>query len=528
MARNTAPDIEFFAEIHKVDEEQRTVFGYASTDCRDRQGEIVTRDAIAKALPDYMLWKNVREMHQPSAVGRAIEANMDEKGLYFGAYVADDRAWKKVKDKVYKGFSIGGRVLARDPNDKTIVTGVMITEISLVDRPANPEAKFDWFKRADDHLAFTPTQYWGCGCKDHQHIAKAEAQECMADQAADLKKRLDDGGLLKFNQNHAPAGGPDGGQFTDDKGGDGDSIKNQYGGRRPKANAETGKNAGKFQLKLASGRAPKAGPIAGKEGPHNVDHFVDQYGNLHRAGKDGKMHEVQKLDEVREILKAAFDEAEAMSKIDSDGFDTETGEFMGKREFSQKERQQDAKAGIAMPGGGYPIKDTEDLHNAIQAFGRAKDPAATKAHIKQRAKALGAEDQLPKEWTSGGADDDVNKAMTPPRHIETSRFAGHFKSKAEAETLAKQHGEAADKATKLHNKHMKLSEESAKAGNPAGAAAHRAIASSHRTMAARHSMLSNKYSKLAESHGKWAAPEGNDAVSVAKRALAEKLAKLAA
>jgi len=47
-------------------------------------------------------------------------------------------------------------------------------------------------------------------------------------------------------------------------------------------------------------------------------------------------------------------------------------------------------------------------------------------------------------------------------------------------------------------------------------------------MAARHSMLSNKYSKLAESHGKWAAPEGNDAVSVAKRALAEKLAKLAA
>src|SRR6185312_1106104 len=165
MARNPAPDTEFFAEIHKVDEEQRTVFGYASTDCRDRQGEIVTRDAIAKALPDYMLWKNVREMHQPSAVGRAIEANMDDKGLYFGAYVADDRAWKKVKDKVYKGFSIGGRVTSRDPNDKTIVTGVMITEISLVDRPANPEAKFDWFKRSDDHLVFSPTQYWGCGCK---------------------------------------------------------------------------------------------------------------------------------------------------------------------------------------------------------------------------------------------------------------------------------------------------------------------------------------------------------------------------
>lgn len=70
-----------------------------------------------------------------------------------------------------------------------------------------------------------------------------------------------------------------------------------------------------------------------------------------------------------------------------------------KRAWSQDERDEAAKSGIAMPGGGYPIKTTADLHDAVQAFGRAKDPVATKAHITSRAKSLGATDQLPEDWS---------------------------------------------------------------------------------------------------------------------------------
>lgn len=214
MGRSTAPDVEFFAEITKVDEEHRTVYGYASTDCRDRQGEIVTKEAIRKALPDYMLWKNVREMHQPSAVGTAIEAQMDGKGLWFGAHVADDRAWAKCKpakpgmEPVYKGFSIGGRVTERDALDKTVVTGVMITEISLVDRPANPQAVFELVKRSGDHLLMQPKQYWGCGNKDCQHESKLAAQECMADTAEKFAKsyEMSPEGLIKFNPHHGEGG----------------------------------------------------------------------------------------------------------------------------------------------------------------------------------------------------------------------------------------------------------------------------------------------------------------------------------
>jgi hypothetical protein len=71
-----------------------------------------------------------------------------------------------------------------------------------------------------------------------------------------------------------------------------------------------------------------------------------------------------------------------------------------KKDYSDKERKQMASNGQALPGGGFPIKSVQDLKNAIQAIGRAKDPAAAKAHIKQRAKALGQEDLIPDTWKS--------------------------------------------------------------------------------------------------------------------------------
>lgn len=68
------------------------------------------------------------------------------------------------------------------------------------------------------------------------------------------------------------------------------------------------------------------------------------------------------------------------------------------RDFPAAARKAAAKSGAAMPDGGFPIKTVADLKNAIQAIGRAKDPAAAKAHIVKCARALGATDQLPKGW----------------------------------------------------------------------------------------------------------------------------------
>jgi len=134
-----------FLPIAKVDRAERMVWGYASTPTRDLDGEVVALAAIKDALPGYMQWRNVREMHQPSAVGVAKEASVDETGLYLGAKIVDDDAWRKVLEDVYKGFSIGGTVTDRDGST---ITGLELIEISLVDRPANPDCRIEVIKAA--------------------------------------------------------------------------------------------------------------------------------------------------------------------------------------------------------------------------------------------------------------------------------------------------------------------------------------------------------------------------------------------
>lgn len=47
-----------------------------------------------------------------------------------------------------------------------------------------------------------------------------------------------------------------------------------------------------------------------------------------------------------------------------------------------------------LTGNSFPIKTATDLHNAMRAIGRSKNPARTKAHIRARAKALGLESEL--------------------------------------------------------------------------------------------------------------------------------------
>ena len=74
------------------------------------------------------------------------------------------------------------------------------------------------------------------------------------------------------------------------------------------------------------------------------------------------------------------------------------GDVIEKAEFSEKERKKLAKKKEAMPDGSYPIRNVDDLKNAIQAIGRAKNPDATKRWIKKRAKQLGKEDLLPDTW----------------------------------------------------------------------------------------------------------------------------------
>ena len=103
----------------KVDKERRTVSGFASLDNLDKQDDIVTMEASLNAFKKFR--GNIREMHQPSAVGKMISFKADKyfdpetKKMYNGVFVSTyiskgaQDAWEKVLDGTYSGFSIGGR-----------------------------------------------------------------------------------------------------------------------------------------------------------------------------------------------------------------------------------------------------------------------------------------------------------------------------------------------------------------------------------------------------------------------------------
>lgn len=76
-------------------------------------------------------------------------------------------------------------------------------------------------------------------------------------------------------------------------------------------------------------------------------------------------------------------------------------------QFSDDERKRLARQGKAMPDGGYPIRNREDLVNAVRAYGRGNNKEEVKKWIKKRAKELDAEQYLPDNWQ---VDDDDSLA----------------------------------------------------------------------------------------------------------------------
>jgi hypothetical protein len=198
-----------YGAIQKVepqDDGTVRVHGIASSEVTDDQGEIIRAEAMRAAVPDYMRFPALREMHQLSAAGTTLEAEVGDDGATrIVAHVVDPVAVAKVRNQVYRGFSIGGRVTQREAGNPKVITGLVLDEISLVDRPANPEAIFDCWKaatetrtlcdEADSSLAAAissavarepfnpPIQIWACGVPDHHHRAKGDAVKCLETRA---------------------------------------------------------------------------------------------------------------------------------------------------------------------------------------------------------------------------------------------------------------------------------------------------------------------------------------------------------
>ncbi|HTV96615.1 MAG TPA: hypothetical protein VME42_11435 [Steroidobacteraceae bacterium] len=157
-----------FARITKIDEQTRTVTGRAVQEVIDRDGELFD---YASSKPNFQAWSaeiyadtggksygNVRSMHGNTAAGKLIdiEFNDDERAIDVTAKIVDDTEWEKCLEGVHSGFSIGGRYAKKwsDIYGNRMVTRytAVPTEISLVDRPCVPSAKFFQIHKADGRV----------------------------------------------------------------------------------------------------------------------------------------------------------------------------------------------------------------------------------------------------------------------------------------------------------------------------------------------------------------------------------------
>ena len=159
-------NLRFSLPFSKVDKERRTVSGFASLDNLDKQMDIVTAEASMDAFAKFR--GNIREMHQPLAVGKMVNFKAEKyfdpdskkfyNGVYVSAYVSKGAqdTWEKVLDGTLTGFSIGGRMNKWDDgyDEKSdtqirIIKEYDLVELSLVDSPANQFANIMSVEKVD-------------------------------------------------------------------------------------------------------------------------------------------------------------------------------------------------------------------------------------------------------------------------------------------------------------------------------------------------------------------------------------------
>lgn len=156
--------------FNKIDEEKRTVSGFATLDNVDSHGDIIDAAASIDAFKRFR--GGLREMHTNNAVGTLVsfeEAKKyydEDKKVYTGVYItakvsrgAQD-TWEKVLDGTYKGFSIGGKIKKRDKLtmdgvERPVIKEYDLIEVSLVDNPANPLANVLTVRKIGDTFVYS-------------------------------------------------------------------------------------------------------------------------------------------------------------------------------------------------------------------------------------------------------------------------------------------------------------------------------------------------------------------------------------
>ena len=324
------------------------VYGKATGPDIDLDEQICDPAWLKEAMPEWMKFGNVREMHQPIAAGVGLELNAEGDDWFLKSQVIDDNTARKIEAGALKGYSVGikGAKVIKDAAARGgRIVGGTIVEISYVDRPANPTCSASIAKAVGGDWNAVETQIVDLDKVDDPNAPENQNVNLDSDWNAEDMYQLNDNNEDLYPGTHLCSVCDGLGKFPD------------TGAQCPHCEG--------------SGRVNNSEAEDGRAQNEVIDRKKPKDSNAQMTQDDIDRHIEGK----------------------SIASDTEM-----KADYSDAERADMADAGQAMPGGGFPIKTVADLKNAIQAFGRAKDPASAKTHIKARAAALGREDLIPENW----------------------------------------------------------------------------------------------------------------------------------
>ena len=175
LARAYPTNKKFTDEADGLDEDEdvkpMVVGGPASVELVDREGHLITTDALKKAFKKFMKnfrARNVMVMHSDVQVGHALPAyisksgaifksGVDDNGLFFISELrGDTRISKRVRDQIIKGgmssYSIAGSatkskdIKKSDGSNVLQVDDMELAEVTICEKGVNQGAHFELFK----------------------------------------------------------------------------------------------------------------------------------------------------------------------------------------------------------------------------------------------------------------------------------------------------------------------------------------------------------------------------------------------
>jgi hypothetical protein len=199
-----------FFEIVKADKRDDgtlMVYGKATDDSLDIDQQICDPLWLDRAMPEWFKsGGNIREQHSSIAAGVAKEYEKKADGHYIHALVVDPISVKKVDTGVLKGFSIGIKS-PRVVRDTKAVNGRIIdgqiVEVSLVDRPANPNCQLVLAKSVEGQSGMWKTEELIEATKSVSIPLQLQALEDDAEKRALLMKNAQE--LIELSKSIAPA-----------------------------------------------------------------------------------------------------------------------------------------------------------------------------------------------------------------------------------------------------------------------------------------------------------------------------------